>query len=127
MKQIQNWWRTIRFPYFSRRQIFRLLTRKIEAAMDAYKDETVLRQVSKVKQAVPKGSKGKAKKQQKKKSSRPDTRENVREHVDRLVETCIPSIHCSTEPLMIFFVVEYRIVLPCIFSWLERRDHHLCL
>lgn len=127
MKQIQNWWRIIRFPYFSRRQIFRLLTRKIEAAMDAYKDETVLRQGSKIKQTAPKGSKGKGKKQQKKKSSRPDTRENVREHVDRLVETCIPSIYCSTEPLMTFVAVEYRIVLLCIFSWLERLDHHQCL
>ena len=42
MKQIQAWWRIIRFPYNSRREMFRLLTRKIEAAMDAYKDETDL-------------------------------------------------------------------------------------
>ena len=63
--------------------MFRLLTRKIQAAMDAYKDETVLQQGSKSKSTASKGSKGKDKKNQKKKSSRPDTRENVREHVDR--------------------------------------------
>ncbi len=84
MKQIQNWWRIIRYPYFSRRHIFRLLTRKIESAMDGYKDETVLKQGSKGKQVAQKGTKGKDKKpSSKKKSSRPDTRENVREHVDR--------------------------------------------
>ena len=83
VKQIQSWWRIIRFPYFSRRQIFRLLTRKIEAAMDAYKDETVLKQGSKIKQTASKATKSKDKKVQKKKSSRPDTRENVREHVDK--------------------------------------------
>ena len=64
--------------------MFRLLTRKIEAAMDNYKDETVLGQPrSKSKQTGPKGNKGKDKKTQKKKLSRPDTREHVREHVDK--------------------------------------------
>ncbi len=81
MKQIQAWWRIIRFPYNSRREMFRLLTRKIEAAMDAYKDETVLGRGSKNKQTASKDKKSKPKK---KKTSRPDTTENVREHVDRL-------------------------------------------
>jgi hypothetical protein len=83
VKQIQNWWKIIRFPYFSRRQIFRLLTRKIEGAMDTWKDETVLKQGSKSKQTASKTTKSKDKKVQKKKSSRPDTREHVREHVDK--------------------------------------------
>jgi hypothetical protein len=52
--------------------------------MDGYKDETVLKQGSKGKQAASKGSKGKDRSSSsKKKSSRPDTRENVREHVGR--------------------------------------------
>ena len=62
--------------------MFRLLTRKIEAAMDVYKDETVLGH-GKSKQTAAKG-KDKKSKPKKKKTSRPDTTENVREHVDRL-------------------------------------------
>jgi hypothetical protein len=114
VKQIQAWWRIVRYPYNSRREMFRLLTRKIEAAMDAYKDETVLGH-TKSKQA-PKGKDKKAK-PKKKKSSRPDTTENVREHVDRFDVT---RMHCM---LTITFVAEYQIALPCIFNWWGKQEN----
>ncbi len=62
--------------------MFKMLTRKIEAAMDAYKDETVLGCGTKGKQGSNKGKEKKIK-IKKKKTSRPDTTEHVREHVDR--------------------------------------------
>jgi hypothetical protein len=74
--------------------------------MDAYKDETVLRQGSKSKSTASKGSKGKDKKPQKKKSSRPDTRDNVREHVDRLDAACVPSNRGSEAILMMLVLLQ---------------------